>query len=219
MTHPTREDWMSYLYDELSPAARSTMSAHLESCAACREQVQTWQSASRSLDTFQLPGRRTPWRSPALLRWAMAAVFVGLATLGIMRVTLLQGEVQRMRADLQGSLKREVEASIRLELAGKMREDLEGALVELSERAAKSANAEAQNLIGSLAQRLETQRISEQQATLAVLQKLSARHTQDYAALRKELETVAVLTEAGLQRAQNQIATLSYSPVTDSNQH
>jgi hypothetical protein len=187
MTHPTREDWMSYLYDELSPASRSTMSAHLESCAACREQVQTWQSASRSLDSFHLPGRRTPWRNPALLRWAMAAVFVGLAALGIMRVTLLQGEVRQMRAELQGSLKREVEASLRLELAGKMREDLDGALADWSERAAKSANTEAQNLIGALAQRLETQRISEQQATLAVLQKLSARHTQDYAALRKEL--------------------------------
>ena len=29
MTHPTREDWMSYLYDELSPEQRSEMSAHL----------------------------------------------------------------------------------------------------------------------------------------------------------------------------------------------
>jgi anti-sigma factor RsiW len=210
---------MSYLYDELPAESRSAMSAHLDSCSECREQMQTWRSASRSLDRFHLPARRKVLRNPVLVRWAMAAALIGFAALGVMRMAVLQGEVNQLRADLQGGIRREIEASLRLELAGKMREDLNGALADWSDRAAKSANTEAQNLIGALAQRLETERLSEQQATLAVLQKLNARHTQDYGALRKELETVAVLTEAGLQRAQNQIATLAYSPVADSNKN
>jgi len=219
MTHPTREDWMSYVYDELPLESRSAMRAHLSSCPACREQVETWQRASRSLDGFQLPRRQKPLRKAVLIRWAVAAAFVGLAAVGAMRGSALQREVTQMQAAMQGSFQRDIEAAVRLELSEKMRADLGTALNELRAQANGTSNVEAQALITALSQRLETQRIADQQATLAVLQKLNTQHARDYAALRKELETVAIFTEAGLQTAQNQIATLAYSPITDSNKN
>jgi hypothetical protein len=217
MTHPTREDWMSYLYDELPANARSSLRTHLDSCAECRAQVQTWQSASRSLDEFTLPRRRKVLPRTSITKWAIAAAFVAFAALGVTRLAALNSEMKQLRVELQASLKRDVESAVRLQLAEKMQGDFDKALNRISEQAAKSANAEARTLIATVAQRIEAQRLVDQQTTLAALQKLSARHTEDYAALRKELETVAVLTEAGLQRAQSQIATLAYSPLPDGN--
>ena len=112
-------------------------------------------------------------------------------------------------------MRQQMEGSIREELATRMRADLDAALADLRGHASREASAEAQALVSAFAQRLDAERVATQQATLAALQKLGARHTQDYAALRKELETVAVLTEAGFQRAQNQIATLAYEPVVE----
>jgi len=43
---------------------------------------------------------------------------------------------------------------------------------------------------------------------------LQTKQAQDHAGLRKELETVAVLTEAGLRYAHNEIANIAYSPET-----
>jgi hypothetical protein len=116
----------------------------------------------------------------------------------------LHREVKTLRADVQESL--------RLELGRQVRADLERALADAN---GEHAGPGAQALVLALTQRLEAQRAADQQTFLAALQSLGAGQARDYAELRKELETVAVLTEAGLQRAQNQIATLAYVPSAD----
>ncbi len=60
-----------------------------------------------------------------------------------------------------------------------------------------------------LAQSLEVKRTEDRQAMLEVLQKLESQRAVNFAALRKELETVAVLTEDGLQDTQAQIVQLA----------
>jgi hypothetical protein len=213
MIHPAQEDWMSYLYDEVEPSERAAMKAHIESCAACRCQVMAWQGTREAMNEFALPSRRRPFISPAAARWAMAAAFVGLLAIGIVYVAALRGDIRDLRAEVQGSLRRELESGIRLDLARQMRTDLDQALAGQG-RAREQSSEEARALVVALAQHLEALRAADQQATLAALQSLGARQTRDYAALRNELETVAVLTEAGLQRAQNQIATLAYEPAS-----
>ena len=109
MTHPTREDWMSYLYDELSPEQRSEMSAHLGACAACAGQVKAWRGAAGSLDAFKLPSRPSRGRAPVAVKWAMAAALVLFAGLAAARVATLQREVNQMRADLNGAMRQQIE--------------------------------------------------------------------------------------------------------------
>ncbi len=217
MTHPTREDWMSYLYDELPAERRSTLRMHLDSCTDCRAQMQAWERAAHSLNDFALPPRRKGARGSTIARWAIAAALVAFAAIGAMRVAALNREVKQLRADMQGSFKLDVESPVRVQLAGKMQRDFDAALNQLTDQMSKGANTEAQSLMANWARRFEAQRLADQQTTLTALQKLSTRHTEDYATLRKELETVALFTEASLQRAQNQIATLAYSPVTETN--
>jgi hypothetical protein len=192
MTHPKREDWMSYLYDELAASERSTLKAHLDSCAECRAQVSAWQSAGTEMNAWKLPRRAPRQRPSAFLRWAAAAVIVGLAMVGALRLNTLSHEVTALRAELERTPRRGV--------------------VSPDNASAKAAGAETQALMAALAQEWEQKRLRDQQALLGALQKMNARHAQDYAALRKELETVAVFSEAGWQTAQNQISSLAMTP-------
>ena len=72
MKHPTKEEWMSYLYDESPTESREELRAHLKDCAACRAQIEMWQGATRQMNDWQLPRLRKVSRSPAFARWAVA---------------------------------------------------------------------------------------------------------------------------------------------------
>ena len=202
MKHPTREEWMSYLYDELPPATQTDLRKHLEGCAECRTQMNVWQSATRQMTDFKLPSKRRSAAAPTLLRWAIAAAIVGLVVVGGARVAALNNDVKQLRAEMRQQLMEE------------LRRDIDSALAQATEQAMKSASTEAQALIAAVVQKWEEKRLTDQQATLTALQQLNAQRMADYAAMRKELETVAVFTETGLQRAENQIATLAYSPAS-----
>jgi hypothetical protein len=196
MTHPTREEWMSFLYEEVSPGTKSLLQGHLDTCTECRHQVDAWQHTTRTLDSWALPSRRPRRPSVPLLRLAAAAALLGLAIVGATRAWSLSDDVAELRAEL----KREV--SVR-----------DAAIVRLSESAAKST-ADIQSVVTELTKALEEKRLADQSVLLAALQQLQAKHAQDYAGLRKELETVAVLTEAGLRQTRNEIANITYTPET-----
>jgi hypothetical protein len=205
MKHPTREEWMSFLYDETPVEERAGLRSHLEACADCRTQLKVWQGATRELDRWRLPSRRKTLRQTTFVHWAAAAAVIGLALVGAARLASLSREVKQLRADAPRISQVEFQA----------------ALAQASEQATKAANAEAQALVAAVTERLEERRLADQQAVLAALQKLNARHTEDFASLRKELETVAVFTEAGLQRTQNELANIGYSPrnISDNTPH
>ena len=213
MIHPTREEWMSYLYDELAPGTRAGLQTHLDSCGECRAQVSTWQQATQQLSEWKLPRRRKVSSGVALTRWAIAAAIVGLAIVGGVRVKALNNDVKQLRAEMKSN-RGELETAVRQQLAEQMQRELNSALMQVTEQAPKGASAEAHSLIATVAQKLEEKRLADQQTTLAALQKMNAQHVADYTSFRKELETVAVFTEAGWQRAQNQIATLAYTPAS-----
>jgi hypothetical protein len=194
MTHPKREDWMSFLYDELPAGERSTLKAHLDSCAECRAQMSVWQGAGEEMSAWKLPVRVHKQRTPAFAGWAAAAAIVLLAVFGVWRLNALGHEVKALRAELLEAKQPAAASST------------------ASDEIAREAAAKTQTLIATLAQEWEQKRLGDQQALLTALQKLSARHAQDYAELRKELETVAVFSEAGWQSAQNQISSLAMTP-------
>ena len=193
---------MSYLYGESSTESRESLRAHLKDCASCRAQIEMWQGATRQMNDWQLPPRRKALRSSGLVRWAAAAAVVVLATIGAANIRAMKREVNQLRAEVQGQVQRELSA----------------ALAQVTEQASKSASVEAQTLIAAVAQKWEEKQINERQALLVALQNLNTQRITDYAKLRKELETVALFSEAGWQRAENQISSLAYQPVNFSNE-
>ena len=202
---------MSFLYDELSPQTKATLQVHLDVCTDCSAQVESWRRATHRLNDWRLLPRRHRSAIP-LFRWAAAAALMALAAVGGTRLWALNSEVATLRAEMRGSFQRETEDRVRATLAAEWRRDFDAAVAQLSTDATRVANREAQALIASFVNNYEEKRLQDQQVTLAALQELQQKQARDHAGLRKELETVAVLTEAGLQRAQNQIASITDTP-------
>ena len=179
MKHPSREEMMSYLYDELELQPRAALERHLEACAACRASLAAWRSTAHQLDTYATTpvcaARPTPrsWARPALVAAAAALVLFAGFALG--------------------------------HSGGVSRAELEAVRLEAAAQAQAAAGAETQRQLQQFAADLGKR-----------LDALQAQHITDYATLRKELETVAVLTEAGFRQAENRFVALADTTSTSS---
>jgi len=161
MNHPNHDEWVPYLFGESKEADRRRLASHLQQCADCREQLQSWQRSVSRLDAWKLP-RLTPPRAllTPFLRLAAAAVFVLAFGVGLGRLTSPRVDLDQARA----AITPQIRDQLRSEFAQILHEQL--------------AQTEA------------------------------ARAT-DYLALKKELDTVAILTDAGLRRTEREIFQLA----------
>jgi hypothetical protein len=175
MNHPTDEQWMSYLYDEVGADERSRLLAHLRDCVVCAEQLDRWQAATRELDAWQLRARRAKSASKRAreiflrraLPWAAAAMILLGAGFLLGRMTSASIEPNRLLAIIEPELRQQ------------------------------------------LRQEFELKRIEDNRAIYAALEKLDSQRIADYVSLKKELDTVAVLTDAGLRNTVQQLARLA----------
>lgn len=188
MNHPSREEWMSWLYGETSPAERERLDAHLQSCANCQADVQAWRASLKELDTWAVPAPRpAPVSLARYLKWGIAAMLLIGLGFGLARATT--PGTDRLRAELKQELRADLE---------KMTTDKAAAAVQENRRALESfiktytaAREEDRTNIVAILEQMETQRVS------------------DYANLRKDLETVAVTAESKLYLTQQQIGQLA----------
>jgi hypothetical protein len=186
LKHPAREAWMDWLYGELPGGEKARLAAHLAECAACRSEVDHWQGAMRTLDQYDLPRRRTPARLPQpVLKWAAAAALVLGVGFALGRLVSPASGGAAFRATLK--------SEIRAELLADLKQQQQQALEDYAKSSAEARAAENKVIFAAIA-RVDADRIS------------------DSAGLRKDLETMAVLTEDSFRKAQQQIVTLaSYS--------
>ena len=171
MNHPTREEWMSFIYDEMNAQERVTLATHLQDCAGCAAQVKQWQSATTELDAWQFRPARRETRSHAavtrpLIQWAAAAVILLVASFVFGRLGA---------ASVGKNLRVAIEPEIRRQLG----------------------------------QEFEAKRVEDARAFYAALEKLDAQRIADYVSLKKELDTVAVLTDVGLRNTEQELAQLA----------
>lgn len=186
MTHPTSEEWMTLLYGDGPEQSLQSLRAHLASCAECRHRYASWEKAAGDMNTWKLtpPVRRTSVATP-LLRWAAAAAVAGLAIAGGMRLWTMERTVNELRAELRQ---------------------------KGSPAGIEQLRAETRKMVEAATAEFEQKRSSDQQAVVALLDQLQRKSAATYAGLRKELETVAVMTEAGLRHTENEIANIAYTP-------
>jgi hypothetical protein len=191
MMHPTNEEWMSYLYDELAPGDQGRLKTHLEQCRECRERMANWRTAMRGLDQWELPAPATPRDSaPKFLRWGMAAMLLLGVGYGLARVTTPVGpDLAAVRAAMEPEIRRQID--------------------QASAAAIVAARTESQRLVAELARQTETKQEEDRQAVADILQRLETKRVGDLAYLRKELETVAVNAEDSLESTQQQLVQLA----------
>src|SRR5262245_27500740 len=111
MKHPTPEELVSWVYGEATPKEQRELRAHLNECADCRAQVETWRGTMKTLD--ELPAPVAHRRSvPAPLQWAAAAAIFLVLGIGLGRFAFA--------TNIRGSVKSEMQqqvAAIRADLA------------------------------------------------------------------------------------------------------
>ncbi len=210
MNHPSREEWMSYLYDEASTAERALLKAHLHDCAECRARTGEWQAARKQLDAWRVRARvarRLANRAPLLsgrplLNWAAAAVVVLSVGFAFGRMTAPATDVAKVRATLEPEFRQ------------LLREEVQKAAA--ATRA--TSREETQGLLADYTDALEQTLAQDDDAIFAALDRIESQHNADYVSLRKDLDTVAVLTDASLRRTQQQLTQLAdVTPVANSN--
>jgi uncharacterized membrane-anchored protein YhcB (DUF1043 family) len=201
MNHPKPEDWMPYLFGETKPEHRRQLKLHLQDCPECREQVSSWERNLGRLDSWKLP--TAPPSRQALqpfLTWAAAAaaLIVFIASGFVFgRITASGSDARKIQAAIEPQLRQQM----RQEFAQMLRQEMDkSTAVTLS-----AAQRQAQQLVTEYDQSLSANRSAEVQAIYAALDKLAARHASDFISLKKDVDTVAVMTDAGLRRTEQQL--------------
>jgi len=203
MNHPTREEWMSYLYDELTAEEHSSLAAHLAVCPDCKTRVSDWRATWTNLDAWQLPARpaRVPLQRP-LVRWAAAAALMIGIGFGVGRfATPATANAGKIRAAIEP----EIRQQLRQELTQLLRDELDKA----ASATLAASGEQAKHWIEDYAQALETRRTEDNQAIRAALNKLESQRLADVVSLKKDVDTVAWWTDAGLRRARQELVQLA----------
>jgi hypothetical protein len=214
-THPTAEEWMSFLYGEDSPAHHTELGAHLHQCAECRRQVQTWRGSMSALDASAESQPRRRWAPVPAMRWAAAAAVVLGLGIGIGRMTFsAPGDPEQLAAVLRAEMETKL-ASTRAEFDAALQQQRAELTEAVHAAAIDAAGEEAEGLFARIVRVIDERRQSDQETYLAALRQVQERSLSDYATLRKDLDTVAVNTDDGLSQAREQLiefATLKQSP-------
>jgi hypothetical protein len=210
LTHPSREEWMEFLYDESAPARRAELESHLKTCPACAREVARWRNTMASLNADELPLHST--RSSSAWpgwKWAAAAAFI-IGALGIgfglgRAGSPSANELRSLRAELQTAL-----SQARLEIQEQQKQAFSAAVAGLG--------TETQRLLAEYGQAAEERRLQDRQGLLRTVQELDASRQSDILSLRKDLETVALFTDDGLRKTEAQLfqlATYTQPPATN----
>jgi len=179
--HPQREEWMGFVYGEVSRQEKSVLTAHLNECSLCRAEVELWQNAMHALDE----GKTATFYPRVLthqlwLKWGIAAAVILFIGFGVGRFASAAAD-RKLRASLKSELREELLTELKQE---------QGA--QLTNLAVETENRAAEN-----------------KAIFTMLGKMQAAHDADLVWLREHLETVALNTQNSLQYEQQQIVSLA----------
>jgi len=217
MKHPHREEWIPYLFRETDPETKKRLAAHLNECPECAAELHGWRMSLQRLDAWKTP--KAPRRiMPALgsgLTLAAAAVLV--LGLGFMGGLLFSASVdsRHARAEL-ASLMPELRRQVLQELGGeidrrieKSERDFSAALVKAKAEAIEGSTAEAAQALQQLIGAIRSDRAEDQQTAAGWVDDLRKQHDTDFVSLRKDLETVAALTDEQIRAARMKLIELT----------
>lgn len=174
MDHPTPDELLEFLDDDLAGNRRARVADHVDACDECQRRVASWEGARSGLDAWELPEslpvlRARQFRAASVhLRRAVAAALLVAGAFGAARLTAPRPDVVALREELAGQIR------------GELRREFHEELAKIA--ADQSAG---QDLFAALVERID---------------QLELQWLADYVDLRRDVETVAMHTQADLQR-------------------
>jgi anti-sigma factor RsiW len=194
--HPLSEEWMDYLYTELTPDRQAELHRHLGACPACRGQVERWRATLALLDTWQVGASRPATHAvPNSFKWALAAALVLGLGLAAGRLTAPQPDLSRLRAQLVAPLRAELQR------------EFEAQLQTVAEIVAQRTASQIEDLERTWA----STRDDDRQFNLTLYNRIRVERQADLAWLRRDLETVAVSADERLGSTERTLGLLASS--------
>lgn len=212
---------MEYLYDEMPSAEKTTLEAHLELCAACRDKKLDLRGTAASLDqwTVQVPARHrfaVQWQ-PAL-KWAAAAALLVSTAFATGRMSRPEIDVAAIQAQVAKPIEEKLERQTQIaQLASEraMKEFQAGLSVKLreaTEKAITESAAHTRKQFEQISLALATLREEDKKALASTLQALETQRASEYRSLRQDLERVALFSDESFRSAQRQLVQLASYP-------
>jgi hypothetical protein len=208
MNHPTREEWMSFIYGESSTAERKHLAAHLGACPDCRAQVDAWRGVRTALNAWPVrpagrarsARRASAWLGGPLLKWAAVAVLLLGAGFGLGQFASRSTDAEKVRA--------RIEPQIRQEMRREMTELVSQQVRTAAAETLTAANEQTRTLLANYASVVQARQNQDNQVIYATLRKVDTQRLADYILLKKQLDTVAVNTDDDLRRTRQQLIQL-----------
>jgi len=197
MNHPKHEEWVQYVFGETRADTSRQLKAHLRNCSECREEIEGWKSSLGRLDAWKLPpvATRREIFQP-LLKWTAAVALILCVGFGIGRVTSAREDIETVRAAIEPAMRQQ----LRQEFSQLVRDEVA--------KAASATGAQTRELLAEYARGVEIRRAEDNQAIYAAFDKLDTQRIADVLSLKKELDTVAVNTDAGLRHTEQELVQL-----------
>jgi len=210
MKHPNRDELAPFVFGETSPATTRELNNHLRECADCRAQVEAWRRTLKRLDAWKIPAGREPaFRFPPAVKWAAAAAIVLAIGFALGRFVPSSPDpklMARLESSLREKMTAQVNEQIRVGVAAELDRGVKKselvsakALALLESRLDATRKAQSEQLAAEFATLMNTQRDDNREFTEALFSKLQNRYDTGYLALRKDLETVALVADEQLQ--------------------
>lgn len=219
MNHLTPEERAEFIMGEPAHERRRAMQDHLKQCADCAAAVESWRQTRGRLDAWRVPRGRGRARLPELWRWAAAVAALVAVGFIVGRSSTPRVNIEALRADLERSLVPAVVAEVRSDLQRafeeqamanverasaqvplQLQQQIERELAQWSARDVRRSQ-EIARLREELFRVIQEAREADRRATVALVEQVRRQHAADYVALRRDLETVASVTEDEIKRA------------------
>ena len=222
MKHPTDEQWMELLYEELPPEQKAEIETHLKGCADCAQKRAMYIQTRKRLDAWnvaipQKPRLEPQW--PLAAKWAAAAallVTTAFATGRFSKAYLDSETIQsQISRPLEEKLSREWDVKVRQQarltaenvvesVRAKMLADVAARLEQISDKAGAEMAASKEQAALVLAALRERD-----QTLYAALQEIESKRQTEYRSFREDLEKLALFTEHSVRSTQEQLVQLA----------
>jgi hypothetical protein len=201
MKHPTRDEWVPYLFGEADPETQAKLAEHLKGCPECAHEIAGWRRSLKRLDAWKLAPPRSAQAAaaaPVLLKWAVAAALVLGLGFGWGRLSVFSA--QQVRRDLQAQWHQQFQA---------VQKRFDTSLAQARQELLQATATQTREALAQITETLQAERAEDQRALRVMYDALQRQHNVDFVALRKDLETVATRTDEEIRRARLQLYQLS----------